>query len=110
MTTEMKIIHDQISALTKSITTLEQELKKQDLRFLKSYKSIKMSCRAQLQCTPQNPKIITGELIHVAKKVLGNLKFRLWEKMLVIDNHNASGPGFIQICPSKVSLKVMSLC
>lgn len=34
MTTEIKIIHDQISPLTKSITTLEQELK-QDLRFLK---------------------------------------------------------------------------
>ncbi|XP_029591816.1 tripartite motif-containing protein 35-like [Salmo trutta] len=86
MTTEMKIIHDQISPLTKSITTLEQELK-QDLRFLKSYKSIQMSCWAQLQCTPQNPKIISGVLIHVAKKVLGNLKFRLWEKMLVIVNH-----------------------
>ena len=35
MTTEMKIVHDQISPLTKSITNLEQELKKQDLHFLK---------------------------------------------------------------------------
>lgn len=35
MTTEMKIIHDQISSLTTGITTLEQDLKKQDLRFLK---------------------------------------------------------------------------
>ncbi|CAB1351011.1 unnamed protein product [Coregonus sp. 'balchen'] len=80
----MKIIQDQISPLTKSITTLEQGLKKQDLRFLKSYKSIQM--RAQLQCTPQDPKILSGVLIDVAKH-LGNLKFRLWKKMLVIVNH-----------------------
>ncbi|XP_035651372.1 E3 ubiquitin-protein ligase TRIM35-like [Oncorhynchus keta] len=110
MTTEIKIIHDQISSLTTGITALEQDLKKQDLRFLKSYKNIQMSCRAQLQCTPQDPKILSGVLIDVAKH-LGNLKFRVWEKMLVIANHTPvimdpnTAPSFLTLSDDLTSVR-----
>ncbi|XP_038822133.1 zinc-binding protein A33-like [Salvelinus namaycush] len=112
MTTEMKIIHDQISSLTMGITTLEQDLKKQDLRFLKVYSPIIMiySCIAQLQCTPQDPKILSGVLIDVAKH-LGNLKFRVWEKMLVIANHTPvimdpnTAPSFLTLSDDLTSVR-----
>uniref|UniRef100_A0A8C7H427 Zinc-binding protein A33-like n=1 Tax=Oncorhynchus kisutch TaxID=8019 RepID=A0A8C7H427_ONCKI len=106
MTTEMKIIHDQISSLTTGITTLEQDLKKQDLRFLK----VRTHCRAQLQCTPQDPKILSGVLIDVAKH-LGNLKFRVWEKMLVIANHTPvimdpnTAPSFLTLSDDLTSVR-----
>ncbi|XP_035262229.1 zinc-binding protein A33-like [Anguilla anguilla] len=74
---ELKKIQEQISCLSDRISTVEQELKEQDVPFLKKFSQT--SVRAQ--CTLQDPELLSGALIDVAKH-LGNLKFRVWEKML----------------------------
>ncbi|XP_041691966.1 E3 ubiquitin-protein ligase TRIM35-like [Coregonus clupeaformis] len=75
---EIKNIQDQISSLTESITALKQELQKREVPFLKSYKHIQRSSRAQY--TLLDPQLVSGALIDVAKH-LGNLQFRVWEKI-----------------------------
>ncbi|XP_038869710.1 tripartite motif-containing protein 35-like [Salvelinus namaycush] len=75
---EMKNIQDQISSLTESITAVKQELKKQGVPFLKKYKHTQTFSRAQY--TLPDPQLVSGALIDVAKH-LGNLQFRVWEKM-----------------------------
>ncbi|XP_036401319.1 zinc-binding protein A33-like [Megalops cyprinoides] len=77
MSEKLKIIQEQISSLSDRISAVEQELKEEDIAFLKNYKQT--SVRAQ--CTLQDPELLSGALIDVAKH-LGNLKFRVWEKLL----------------------------
>ncbi|XP_036377995.1 zinc-binding protein A33-like [Megalops cyprinoides] len=77
MSEKLKIIQEQISSLSDRISAVEQELKEEDIAFLKKYKQT--SVRAQ--CTLQDPQLLSGALIDVAKH-LGNLRFRVWEKML----------------------------
>ncbi|KAJ8261696.1 hypothetical protein GJAV_G00157280 [Gymnothorax javanicus] len=66
-----------VSILTDKITAIEKSMETDDTSFLKSYKSI----RERAQCSLQDPELLSGALIDVAKH-LGNLKFRVWEKML----------------------------
>ncbi|XP_061105675.1 E3 ubiquitin-protein ligase TRIM35-like [Conger conger] len=58
---------EEISSLSEQIRALEQELGAEDLSFL--------------QCTLGDPEKVSGALVDVAKH-LGNLKYRVWEKML----------------------------
>ncbi|KAJ8261710.1 hypothetical protein GJAV_G00157440 [Gymnothorax javanicus] len=76
---EEKIEHitRDVSILTDKITAIEKSMETEDTSFLKSYKSI----RERAQCSLQDPELLSGALIDVAKH-LGNLKFRVWEKML----------------------------
>ncbi|KAJ8261703.1 hypothetical protein GJAV_G00157370 [Gymnothorax javanicus] len=76
---EEKIEHitRDVSILTDKITAIEKSMETEDISFLKSYKSI----RERAQCSLQDPELLSGALIDVAKH-LGNLKFRVWEKML----------------------------
>ncbi|XP_062391164.1 zinc-binding protein A33-like [Sardina pilchardus] len=57
----------EISTLSDTIRVIEEEMGADDITFLQ-------------QCTLQDPERVSGALINVAKH-LGNLKFRVWEKM-----------------------------
>ncbi|XP_041934911.1 E3 ubiquitin-protein ligase TRIM35-like [Alosa sapidissima] len=66
----------EISSLSDSIRAIEEEMKADDIAFLQNYKRTVQ----RAQCTLQDPERVSGALIDVAKH-LGNLKFRVWEKM-----------------------------
>ncbi|XP_041934855.1 E3 ubiquitin-protein ligase TRIM35-like [Alosa sapidissima] len=66
----------EISSLSDTIRAIEEQMGADDVMFLQSYKSIV----ERAQCTLQDPERVSGALINVAKH-LGNLKFRVWEKM-----------------------------
>ncbi|KAJ8377080.1 hypothetical protein SKAU_G00076600 [Synaphobranchus kaupii] len=65
-----------ISSLSEAIRALEQEMKADNISFLQNYKSTKK--RAQYKVS--DPEVVSGGRIDVAKH-LGNLKYRVWEKM-----------------------------
>ncbi|XP_064806245.1 E3 ubiquitin-protein ligase TRIM35-like [Oncorhynchus masou masou] len=71
-----------ISSLSATIRTIEGELKDEDISFLQNFKTMK----ERAQCTMPDPQLLSGGLIDVAKH-LGNLKFRVWEKMKEIIKH-----------------------
>ncbi|XP_076120231.1 zinc-binding protein A33-like isoform X2 [Alosa pseudoharengus] len=66
----------EISSLSDTIRAIEEEMGADDISFLQNYKSTV----ERAQCTLQDPERVSGALINVAKH-LGNLKFRVWEKM-----------------------------
>ncbi|XP_041928108.1 zinc-binding protein A33-like [Alosa sapidissima] len=66
----------EISSLSDTIRAIEEEMGADDITFLQNYKSTV----ERAQCTLQDPERVSGALINVAKH-LGNLKFRVWEKM-----------------------------
>ncbi|XP_029915569.1 tripartite motif-containing protein 35-like [Myripristis murdjan] len=78
VTRKMKMIEEKISSLSDSISAVEKDLQKHNVPFLSSYKSSQSSARAQ--CSQPDPQLVSGALIDVAKH-LGNLSFRVWEKM-----------------------------
>ncbi|XP_066564288.1 zinc-binding protein A33 [Amia ocellicauda] len=69
----------EMSSLSDTIRTLEEEMEAEDISFLQNYKKTK----SRAQCPLQDPEEVSGALIDVAKH-LGNLKYRVWEKMLGI--------------------------
>nr|XP_046213411.1 nuclear factor 7, brain-like [Oncorhynchus gorbuscha] len=71
-----------ISSLSDTIRAIEEELKEEDISFLQNFKTTK----ERAQCTMPDPQLVSGGLIDVAKH-LGNLKFRVWEKMKEIIKH-----------------------
>ena len=75
---EMKMIQEHISSLSDSISAVEEDLQKHNVPFLSSYKPTQT--RARVQCSLSDPQLVSGALIDVAKH-LGNLSFRVWEKM-----------------------------
>ncbi|XP_062391162.1 E3 ubiquitin-protein ligase TRIM35-like [Sardina pilchardus] len=82
----------EISSLSGTIRAIEEQMKDDDITFLQNYKStlcgsepkptaaLTPECYSRAQCTLQDPERVSGALINVAKH-LGNLKFRVWEKM-----------------------------
>ncbi|XP_062274209.1 nuclear factor 7, ovary-like [Scomber scombrus] len=78
MSREMKKIQEQISSLSDSISAVEEDLQKHNVSFLSSYKPTQTRARAQSSLS--DPQLVSGALINEAKH-LGNLSFRVWEKM-----------------------------
>ncbi|XP_030639308.1 zinc-binding protein A33-like [Chanos chanos] len=66
----------EISSLSDTIRDIEENMGAKDILFLKNLEATKR----RAQCTLQDPEMLSGALINVAKH-LGNLKFRVWEKM-----------------------------
>ncbi|KAJ8013376.1 hypothetical protein DPEC_G00052630 [Dallia pectoralis] len=65
-----------ISHLSDMIKVIEKELKAEDMAFLQNFKATKERTQYPLP----DPRLVSGSLIDVAKH-LGNLQFRVWEKM-----------------------------
>ncbi|KAL2080827.1 hypothetical protein ACEWY4_022680 [Coilia grayii] len=83
MKKKMEKIKREISSLSDTIKAIEEEMGTDDVMFLQHYKSTV----ERAQCTLQDPQRLSGALINVAKH-LGNLKFRVWEKMQEIVQYN----------------------
>ncbi|XP_061565126.1 nuclear factor 7, brain-like [Cololabis saira] len=75
---ERKRIQEQISSLSDSISAVEEELQKDDMSFLSRFKPTRD--RAREQSSVSDPRLLSGTLVDEAKH-LGNLAFRVWEKM-----------------------------
>ncbi|XP_061564163.1 nuclear factor 7, ovary-like [Cololabis saira] len=75
---ERKRIQEQISSLSDSISAVEEELQKDNMSFLSRYKPTRD--RAREQSSVSDPRLLSGTLVDEAKH-LGNLAFRVWEKM-----------------------------
>ncbi|XP_023678033.1 zinc-binding protein A33-like [Paramormyrops kingsleyae] len=77
MKEKIEKITKEISSLSETIRALEQELGAEDVSFLLKYKET----QRRAQCPVRDPVEVSGALINVAKH-LGNLSYRVWEKML----------------------------
>ncbi|KAL1007802.1 hypothetical protein UPYG_G00091790 [Umbra pygmaea] len=71
-----------ILSLSNTITDIEANLKDEDILFLQNFRSMK----ERTQVTLPDPQPVSGALVDVAKH-LGNLQFRVWEKMCGIVKH-----------------------
>uniref|UniRef100_A0A087Y8D5 Tripartite motif containing 35-12 n=1 Tax=Poecilia formosa TaxID=48698 RepID=A0A087Y8D5_POEFO len=105
---EMKRIEQQISSLSDSISAVEEELQKDSVSFLSSYEATQSRARGQRSLP--DPQLVSGALIDVAKH-LGNLSFRVWEKMkdqvkfspVILDPNTAN--GWIHLSDDLTSLR-----
>ncbi|XP_029106060.1 nuclear factor 7, brain-like [Scleropages formosus] len=79
MKEKIENISKHISILSDRIRDIEEDLNNEDTKFLMGCKSTKQ----RAQCEVQDPEVLSGALIDVAKH-LGSLNFRVWEKMLHI--------------------------
>ncbi|XP_042560047.1 E3 ubiquitin-protein ligase TRIM35-like [Clupea harengus] len=70
-------MNKEMSTLSDTITAIEKQMVAEDIIFQFSWKNV---CVPSSTCTQQKPQRVSGALIDVAKH-LGNLRFRVWEKM-----------------------------
>ncbi|XP_055760394.1 E3 ubiquitin-protein ligase TRIM35-like isoform X3 [Salvelinus fontinalis] len=72
-----------MSCLSDTITAIEDKLRADDISFLQTYQATVK----RAQCTLPDPQLVSGGLIDVAKH-LGNLSYKVWEKMQGIVQYN----------------------
>ncbi|XP_031431862.1 E3 ubiquitin-protein ligase TRIM35-like [Clupea harengus] len=76
MKEKIEELSKEMSTLSDTITAIEKQMVAEDIIFLQNFKATIESST----CTLQKPQRVSGALIDVAKH-LGNLRFRVWEKM-----------------------------
>ncbi|XP_055721447.1 nuclear factor 7, brain-like [Salvelinus fontinalis] len=82
MMKKIEKIKREISSLSDTIKFIEVELMATDISFLQNLKAT----MKRAHCTLPDPERVSGALLDVAKH-LGNLQFRVWEKMQGIVKH-----------------------
>ncbi|XP_030639311.1 E3 ubiquitin-protein ligase TRIM39-like [Chanos chanos] len=100
MKEKIEEINSEISSLSQTVRAIENVIRTDDMSLLQDFKTTVKRAECTLD-TLQDPQMLSGALINVAKH-LGNLKFRVWEKMQdivqytpVILDPNTAGPYLI---------------
>ncbi|XP_031431863.1 E3 ubiquitin-protein ligase TRIM35-like [Clupea harengus] len=80
MREKIEKINKDIGTLSDTVRPTEKEMRTEHALFLQNFKATMERAQYTLPDIPQQPDCVSGCLINVAEH-LGNLKFRVWEKM-----------------------------
>ncbi|XP_076119523.1 zinc-binding protein A33-like [Alosa pseudoharengus] len=79
---EIEKITREISSISEAIRDIEDAMRTDDITFLKRYRMTEL----RAHCTLQDPEMVSGSLINVAKHLF-NLRLEVWKKMQCVIEH-----------------------